>query len=209
MLNELATSLQTIIDGVKNNYVFTLSILGIMWVLLFINLLFKMRLCILGIYPRRLFGLVGIVFAPFLHGSFEHLLFNSMPLFLLMNFVLLSGYQTFYIVTITIMLIAGGLTWLLGRSAIHIGASYVVMGYFGYLLCAAYFNLTMLSVGLALIALYYFGGILLSVFPAEDKISWESHLFGLIAGIITCLLLMKTDFVLIILQLPLFTYKTI
>jgi membrane associated rhomboid family serine protease len=189
MLDEIAQSFQTIVDGISYNYIFVGKVIGLMWIILFVNRLLGKRLCVLGIYPRHLFGLVGIIFAPFLHYDYEHLLFNSIPLFLLMNFVLLSGYQTFYRVSIFILLIAGGLIWLFGRRAIHIGASYLIMGYFGYLLSSAYITGGTLTIGLAIIAIYYFGGMLFSVLPVEDKTSWEGHLFGLIAGIVTCFVL--------------------
>jgi len=189
MFNELADSLQIIINGISHNYLFVLSVIGILWGILLVNRLMRGLFCLLGVYPRRLFGLIGIIFSPFIHYHYEHLLFNCLPLFLLMNFILLNGYRLFYTVSIGIILIAGGLTWLFGRRAIHYGASHVIMGYFGYLLCSAFVSFSILTLGLAGIAVYYFGGALLSIFPVEDRVSWESHLFGLIAGVIMCFLL--------------------
>lgn len=83
-----------------------------------------------------------------------------------------------------ITLVSGGILWLIGRRAIHVGASGLIMGYWGYLLVYAYQHPSILSYVLAIICIYYFGGLLLSIFPKEDSVSWEGHLFGLFAGIL-------------------------
>src|SRR5690606_2972312 len=95
------------------------------------------RLNIFGIYPRKIPGIIGIVFSPFLHGSAQHLFFNSIPLVVLAALILVKGHLYFYEVTIWIAVFSGVLTWLFGRSAFHIGASSVIMGYWGFLLFEA------------------------------------------------------------------------
>ncbi|MBA2654680.1 MAG: rhomboid family intramembrane serine protease [Gammaproteobacteria bacterium] len=159
-----------------------LMLVGMLWAILFVNWLIGYRLNLLGIYPRHLFGLIGIPLHPFLHGGFNHLFFNSIPLFVLLTFILTGGLTHFICVTASIVLLSGGAIWLLGRRAIHIGASDLVMGYWGYLLVYAYKNPSILTAILALVCVYYFGGLLLSIFPNEEKVSWEGHLFGLLAG---------------------------
>jgi membrane associated rhomboid family serine protease len=175
--------LQSAIASVKEGIPFALVLLSIFWAFLIINKLLSYRLNYLGIYPRDAFGLIGIVFHPVLHGSFNHLFFNSIPLFVLLTFMITTGTSTLICATLSIVLLSGIAIWLFGRKATHIGASGLIMGYWGYLLVFAYKNPSILSYVLAIICLYYFGGLLLSIFPSEEKTSWEGHLFGLLAGI--------------------------
>lgn len=183
MLTELSSALQNIIASIQYNYIFVLKLIGVLWVIQIINFILGYRLNFLGVYPRNIFGLPGIICSPFLHGNFNHLFFNSIPLFVLINLVLFNGRAEFYCISIIIILISGGALWLFGRKAIHIGSSTLIMGYFGYLLINAYHQPTMVTVLLALVCIYYFGGLFLALFPGEKGISWEGHIFGCLAGI--------------------------
>lgn len=159
--------------------------LGVIWCVNILNWMIGSRLNILGIYPRHVFGLSGIICSPFLHGSFGHLLFNTIPLFFLGLAILANGGPlTFYWVTLFIAVLGGLGVWLLARPGMHIGASGVISGYFGYILMTAYQQPGVITVALAIVAAYYFGGIFLGLFPTEKKTSWESHLFGFLSGIL-------------------------
>lgn len=158
------------------------KIIAIFWAIHFGNFLLGYRLNILGIYPRNVFGLVGIIFAPFLHSNFGHLFANTVPFFILANLLLLYGTSNFYAVSLLIILIGGLATWLMGRKAVHIGASGLIMGYWSYLLVHAYQAPGLLSIILGFICLYYLGGMIGNVFPTQMRSSWEGHLFGLMAG---------------------------
>lgn len=160
-----------------------LKLIGLAWLIQLINYLLGYRLNYFGIYPRHLRGLIGIPCAPFLHGNFDHLFFNTVPFFALSLLMLMAGSSIFLCASLLIILISGALTWLLGRSAIHIGASSLVIGYWSYLLIAAYHQKSLITVGLALICIYYFGSFLLSLIPSNEKVSWEGHLFGFLAGL--------------------------
>jgi membrane associated rhomboid family serine protease len=169
----------------QTNIHLTLIILGCLWLIHLLNFCIGYRLNALGIYPRKIRGLKGIVFAPLLHGSFNHLFFNSIPLFVLVDFTLLSGIHHFISITCIIMLFSGLGTWLFARRGMHVGASSVVMGYWGYLLIDAYRHPSLITIMLAILCIYYFGGLLFSIFPQEERVSWEGHLFGFLAGIST------------------------
>lgn len=169
----------------KANLSMALMLIAILWGFWFLNFILGYRLNYLGILPRHLFGLIGIPLHPLIHGSFNHLFFNSIPLFVLLTLILIGGLPNFICTTTSITLISGFAIWLFGRSALHIGASGLVMGYLGYLLVHAYQQPSALSYVIAIICLYYFGSLLLSIFPKEEAVSWEGHLFGLLAGIAT------------------------
>lgn len=188
-MENLVNSLQLIIQVLISNLLFVTTILIILWSIQLMNWASRYRLNILGIYPRHPIGLIGIFTSPFLHGSFTHLFFNSIPLFMLISFLLVYGQTTFYITTLCIMMIGGILIWLFGRKALHVGASSVIMGYFGFLLINAYHNFNVLSVLLVIFCLYYFSSLLLGLFPTDEKTSWEGHVFGFVAGIATNYLL--------------------
>ncbi|MBS0350238.1 MAG: rhomboid family intramembrane serine protease [Proteobacteria bacterium] len=189
MLQELALALQAIVQSIQDNYLLLLWIAIVLWLVLLINKLMGYRLNFLGIVPRTASGLIGILFAPLLHASANHLFFNIIPLLALAGFILIAGTTLFWKVTVCIILFSGILTWLLGRRAIHIGASALVTGYWGYLLFNAYRHPSMMAFILAIICVYYFGGIFLGLFPSEERVSWEGHLFGFVAGIATNYLL--------------------
>ena len=182
-MDELLTQLQAILNAVKINLPLTLLIIGGLWLIHVINLCVGKKLNYLGVYPRRLPGLIGLPFFSFLHGDFNHLFFNSIPLFVLINFILLSGLIKFISITFTIIFLSGIGIWFFGRRAIHIGASSLIMGYWSYLLGHAYQHPSALTVILAILCVYYFAGLFFALFPAEEEVSWEGHLFGFLAGI--------------------------
>lgn len=184
MLNNFMTKLQNFLSLMQSNLETTLIFIAILWGIFFLTLLSRRKLLALGIYPRTLHGLAGIPFYTFLHVNFNHIFFNSIPLLVLVDFLLTQGMMSFIKVSISIIVISGIGIWLFGRKAIHVGASSLVMGYFSYLLLNAYRHPTTASIIIALICLYYFGGLIFNLFPREEKVSWEGHICGFIAGII-------------------------
>lgn len=181
MIDELNKSLNLIVEKTISNTSYLLYVLFIIWGVYFLSRLIP-AILLLGIIPRRLYGLPGIFFAPFLHLNFNHIFFNTIPLIVLSNFILINGFKYFLEVTLFITIISGILTWLFARSAIHIGASSVITGYWALLVMNSYEHANLTSIILAVTCIYYFIGIFLGVFPREKGVSWEGHLFGLIAG---------------------------
>jgi membrane associated rhomboid family serine protease len=137
-----------------------------------------------GIVPRTIYGLTGIVMAPFLHANLQHLLANTVPFVILGAVILLRGARAFTFVAVVSALIAGAGTWLFGTpGTMHIGASGVVFGFFGYLLFRAVYDRRISSFLIALVvAVLYGGSLLMSIIPAQG-ISWSGHLFGFVGGI--------------------------
>ncbi len=149
------------------------------------ELAFGGRLDLLGILPRSEVGLRGILFEPFLHADFAHLISNTVPFAVLAFIIVLRGARRFWAVTLTVMLLGGFAVWLFAPAGtLHIGASGLVFGYLGYLVAAGWFERDTLGilVGVAVLALY--GGVLWGVLPLSPGVSWQSHLFGLLAGVL-------------------------
>lgn len=184
MLTELSNELEQFVNTSREYIPTMLYFMGGLWLFNLINWYTGSWLNLLGIRPRRAFGLVGIVFAPFLHGDFSHLLFNTIPLFCLGIFVMSLGIGIFIFATIFICVLSGFTVWIMGRRGIHIGASALIAGYFGFVVGIAYQKPTFTTFFAAGVALYYFGGILFSLFPSEEGTSWEGHLSGFLAGLI-------------------------
>jgi membrane associated rhomboid family serine protease len=168
----------------KTQFIILGSLVILLWFLELIDwLLFGVNLDALGIAPRRLWGLRGILFAPFLHVGFAHLAANTLPLLVLGWFVMLRGLREFAWVTAVSILVSGLGTWLIGPSnSVHLGASGLIFGYFGYLLLRGYFERSWPSIlGSILVGLLY-GGMLFGILPQGVGISWQAHLFGFIGG---------------------------
>ncbi|MEM7116188.1 MAG: rhomboid family intramembrane serine protease [Chloroflexota bacterium] len=136
-----------------------------------------------GVIPRTAVGLRGIVFGPFLHGGFGHLMANTVPFLVLGWFVLLANVRTFMNVTVITAVISGLGIWLIAPSnSVHIGASGLIFGYFGFLLLRGYFERSFSSIAWSLLVAVFYGGLIWGVLPQEVGISWQAHLFGFIGG---------------------------
>lgn len=161
-----------------------LVLTAICWLAFLANqLFFQGQLTQHGIIPRHLSSLPGILWAPFLHMSFQHLAANTPPLLILGAILCGRSKGEFAAATAAGILLGGGLTWLLARSAVHVGASGLVFCYFGYLASLALFNRSILTLLLSLICIVGYGGILRGILPTSTGVSWEGHLLGLCSGI--------------------------
>ena len=147
------------------------------------NLIWQGHLAQHGIIPRHLAGLTGILWAPFLHASFQHLAANTVPLLVLGAIICARGKGEFALVTVGGILLGGILTWLFARSADHIGASGLIFCYFGYVASLAWFNRTFGTLCLSVVCILAYGGMIKGILPTLTPISWEGHLAGLVAGV--------------------------
>ncbi len=163
--------------------------LFVLWAIHGVNVLFGYRLCVLGIHPRRWYGLPGLIFSPLLHGSTNHLFMNTIPGGVLASLVVLNGQETLLGVTLFIALSSGLCVWLFGRHAIHIGASGLVMGYWGYLLVAAIHHPTTLTILMGMLCFYYFTEMASNLVPEHATTSWEGHVFGFLSGVVAAFIL--------------------
>lgn len=136
----------------------------------------------LALVPRRVDGLSGILGAPLVHGSLAHLLANTVPLLVLGGMVIIRGVAYYLATTLAIVVLGGLGLWALGRDAAHIGASGLIFGYFGFLVGRGYYERRLRSIAVSVLVVVMYGGMLAGVVPRDDRVSWEAHLFGLLAG---------------------------
>ncbi len=167
---------------IKKNLYWILGFVVLIWVIELINFSIGHRLSDWGILPRTLKGLKGIPLSPFLHASLIHVIMNTIPLAVLGGFVILHGKQIFFEITIIIILVSGTALWLFGRSSYHVGASGLIFGFFGYLVLRAWYDRSLKSFIIAFVTVFLYGGIIWGLLPTFSRISWEGHLFGLLAG---------------------------
>ncbi|MFD3596535.1 rhomboid family intramembrane serine protease [Nocardia sp. NPDC058640] len=138
-----------------------------------------------GIEPRDVGGLDGILWAPLLHGGWDHLVANTLPLLVLGFLVLLSGIGRGIAATAIIWVIAGVGTWLTGSSgSLHLGASSIVFGWLTYLICRGWFARNVGQIVVGLVILVFYGSMLWGVLPSDPRISWQGHLFGAVGGVV-------------------------
>jgi membrane associated rhomboid family serine protease len=159
------------------------GLVGLMWFLEIADIALDGRLNYLGIIPRTGIGFRGIFFAPFLHQNFRHLISNSIPFLVMGWFVMLRGIPEFFKVSAIVLLCSGIGVWMFGAPGLHIGASGVIFGYFGFLVSRAFFDRSVLSFSLALAVGLLYGSLIWGVLPTQYGISWEGHLFGFLGGI--------------------------
>jgi membrane associated rhomboid family serine protease len=159
------------------------ALVALLWLIEAANTMLGHRLNQFGIYPRNLQTLPGIVVWPLLHVNFQHLIMNTTPLLVLGFFVALRGLSGFLVTTAIIVIMGGVGVWVFGRPAYHIGASALVFGYFGFLLAAGVYERSFTALAVAVFVLSYYGGLIYGVIPVDSFISWEAHLFGLLAGV--------------------------
>jgi membrane associated rhomboid family serine protease len=153
------------------------------WVLEAIDWVLGGSLDQFGIVPRQSSGIWGIGAAPLLHVGFAHVAANTIPFLILGWFVLLRGVKSFMFVTAMVVIISGFGTWLIApASSIHLGASGLVFGYFGYLLMRGYFERSWEAIVWSIVVLLLYGGMMVGLFPRGTGISWQMHLFGFIGG---------------------------
>jgi len=135
-----------------------------------------------GLIPRHGSGLDGVIAMPLLHGSFSHLMANTPPLLVMGGLLVATTTRGLLSVNAVVIGLGGGLVWLFGGSAIHIGASGLIFGWFGFLIARGLVDRSPITLGAALVVGVLYGSILWGVLPGQPGVSWEAHLFGAIAG---------------------------
>ena len=150
-----------------------------------VNVALGGALLVLGVIPRTTVGLRGILFAPFLHASLDHIVANSIPFVVLGWMVMLRDERHFIPVTLAGMLGSALMAWLLGApGSVHIGASGVIFGYLGFLMLSGWYARSFGSILLSVIVTLLWGGLVLGMMPGTAGISWQAHVGGFIGGVL-------------------------
>jgi membrane associated rhomboid family serine protease len=165
----------------------------LLWVIKFTEYFAATDFIQLGIYPRRASGLIGIICAPLIHGSFAHLFANTGPI-ILTGTMLLYGYPRAARVLLPVVYLGSGISvWLFARESYHIGASGLVFGMLVFVFTVGILRWDRRAIALSLLVFFLYGGMILGILPIEQGISFESHLSGAVIGIMLAFWLRQYD----------------
>ncbi|WP_419238601.1 rhomboid family intramembrane serine protease [Photobacterium leiognathi subsp. mandapamensis] len=168
--------------GWKEVFLVILSVWVISFIAFIINHIFNGVLNNYGLLPRHVTHLSNIVVYPFIHGSWTHLFFNLSSFTLLALGVGVNGVARLLNVILLCWLLGSISVWLFGRISYHVGLSGIIYGIWGYLLIYGLVLRSLLSLIITFLVMIYFSSMILGVFPMNYQVSFESHLFGAIAG---------------------------
>lgn len=175
---------------VLDRFWWLIGLLSVIWIVQILNVITGYTLNTwFGLIPRTLGGLDGVVLMPALHGSFAHAAANTAPMLILGGLLAATARPVALVATALIVVLGGAGVWLLGKSAIHIGASGLVFGWFGFLVTRGLVEKQAIPLLVAIGVAVVYGAMLWGALPGQAGISWESHLFGALAGIATAYLL--------------------
>lgn len=159
-----------------------------MWLIFTIEFYLPVDFGSFGIFPRDTRGLIGIVTAPLLHGSFNHLMSNTIPLLVLGSSLFFFYSSIAPRVFLYSYFFTNVLVWIFGRPYYHIGASGLIYALAAFLVFYGIFKRNFKSVLLSAVTIFFYGGMVYGLFPFDSRVSWESHLMGAIVGICTAYL---------------------
>ncbi len=183
MLESLQTTLQNLLDTAVAMGLFLLAL----WIIYLIDAVLlrgklKQRF---GLRPRARFSPLRILFSPFLHVNRKHLAANSIPFFILGSLVMIQGQVAFGLTTLIIILVAGLGIWIFGKAnSIHMGASGLILGYFGFLLSNVFFDPNPATILIAVIIAVLYLGLITQIVPFKQGVSTTGHLFGFLGGVL-------------------------
>lgn len=142
----------------------------------------------LGVFPRQISGLPGIIFSPLIHSDFNHLISNSLSLLFLLIGLLYFYRDLSYKVILFIWISSGLMVWVGARDSYHIGASGLIYGLASFLFFSGVVRHDQRLMAISLIVVFFYGGLIWGILPVYPAISWEYHLFGGISGLIAAIL---------------------
>ncbi|VAW34269.1 GlpG protein (membrane protein of glp regulon) [hydrothermal vent metagenome] len=161
-----------------------LIFIGLVWFVFLVDLILPfVSLNHYGIYPRQIKGLPGIVSTIFLHGSFSHIISNTLPLLVTITALFGNYPKTAKRVLVYATLLTGFLVWSFARFANHIGASGLLYALLAYIFISGFIKKDVQSIGISLVIAFLYGSLIFGIIPDKQHVSWESHLFGLISGV--------------------------
>lgn len=172
---------------------FSLVFVGILWTVFILDAAFGLRLGRFGLRPGSLAGLVGVLTAPLLHASFQHILSNTLPMFISLTATLYLYPASAMRVIPAVWLGSGLLAWFIGRPSLHLGASGLIYGLLAYVFVGGLLRRDMRSVSVSLMVAFLYGSMIWGVLPTRPHMSWEMHLSGAVMGVLMAFVYAKWD----------------
>ncbi|MFI5170983.1 MAG: rhomboid family intramembrane serine protease [Chitinophagales bacterium] len=170
-----------------------LVFIALMWIVKLFELVTGIDLSKYGLLPKSITGLRGILFSPFIHGDWQHLISNTIPFFVL-SFLMIFNYRRVAFKAFMFIYLGGGLLlWLTGRENYHIGASGLVYGMAFFIFFSGIFRKNIQAIALSLLVVFIYGSIVWGMFPIDLSKSWEGHVMGAVCGFLSAFYFRKVD----------------
>ncbi|GGW95722.1 rhomboid family intramembrane serine protease [Alteromonas halophila] len=179
--------------SLKHAIVISVCAVSALWVIQSAGVLFSLPLNMLGVVPWAWERSYGILTSPLVHGSYEHLFHNTLPLIVLGSMLLYGYPSSRNKVLLSAWLCSGVGVFLFGRDSVHIGASGISHGLFFFLFVVSILRRDKRSVALMMIAFFMYGGMIMTIFPRDPSISFEAHFFGAVGGVVAAFLWWRRD----------------
>jgi membrane associated rhomboid family serine protease len=192
-LTEFTKNTQNDTRRLRHAAIAAACLVSLIWLMWLIDLAFDLKYHRFGIFPREPHGLVGIALSPLIHGSFEHVFSNTLPI-LILGGAFLYAYPRTARIGIPAIYVGSGLgVWLFARSSYHIGASGLTYGLMFFLFVIGVLRRDRLSIAISLTVFFLYGGMVWGIFPIKTGVSFESHLSGAIVGTCIAVLFRRSD----------------
>ena len=171
-----------------------LGFVALLWLIQLLNWGLDLELARVGVRPREIAGLPGILLAPLLHGGFAHLVTNSLPLLVLGTGTLYLYPNSALKVLPAVYLGPGIAVWLFAKaSSIHVGASGLVYGLVSYIFVAGVIRRDRRAIAASLLVFFLYGSLMWGVLPIQPGVSWETHLAAALIGLVLAIALRRLD----------------
>ena len=164
---------------------------ALLWVIKLLEIYFNWNLVDFGIRPRVPEGLIGIITGPLVHANYDHLLSNTLPLLVVGTGMIYFYGEIAFRVMALIYLFTGFWVWIAARPDSHIGASGLIYGFVCFLFFSGIFRKDRRLLAISLLVTFLYGSLVWGILPVDQTISWESHLFGSVAGILCAIYFRK------------------
>jgi len=163
---------------------FPILFILVIWLVKIVEIALETNFIQYGIYPRKPEGLIGILFYPLIHGDFNHLINNTIPLLILGVGIFYFYKPIAYKIYFWTYIMTGIWIWAAARESYHIGASGLVYGFASFIFFSGLIRKYPRLMVLSLLVVFLYGGMVWGIFPIDYHISWEGHLLGSIAGLL-------------------------
>lgn len=181
------------IPRLKQAFFTMLGFVLILWAIEIVKYFSGLELYKLGVHPQHSFGLIGIITAPLIHASFEHLISNT-PALLILGTALLYGYpRSCWMVLTIIWLVAELGVWFTARPVYHFGASGLTYGMMTFVFVIGVVRQDRLAITLSLLVFFLYGTMIWGIFPHQPGVSYETHLWGAGLGALCALFFRNHD----------------
>jgi membrane associated rhomboid family serine protease len=169
---------------VIDSIMYPVMFIVVIWAVKLVETIFHLSFYTFGIFPLSPDGLKGILFSPFIHGDFKHLISNTLPLLILGTSLFYFYRVVAFRVLIFSWLVTGVWVWAMARPSFHIGASGVIYSLAAFMFASGVIRKHPRLMAISLLVVFLYGGMVWGILPLKEHVSWESHLMGMLCGLL-------------------------